>query len=184
MKKQCFIAVILSILVLPLAACTATGVTEPETESLITEDEAIAIASDLLPPEAVARARVMSLLRQELGAHGTWQVQFLSANVTQEELGWQEDARTKFVGSDEVLMNVIISIDAETGEIISRTAGNTVLLGGPIPDVTPISPTKSEPAGSWLIGEHFYYGQDCIWGDTLVGFRVCHKVQPSTAPEL
>ncbi len=27
------------------------------------------------------------------------------------------------------------------------------------------------PAGSWLIGEHFYYGQDCVWGDILVGLE-------------
>ncbi|MFP3976154.1 MAG: hypothetical protein ACLFVK_08035 [Dehalococcoidia bacterium] len=27
------------------------------------------------------------------------------------------------------------------------------------------------PLASWLIGEHFYYGQDCIWGDTLVGLE-------------
>jgi beta propeller repeat protein len=27
------------------------------------------------------------------------------------------------------------------------------------------------PAGSWLIGERFYYGQECIWEDILVGLE-------------
>ena len=86
----------------------------------------------------------MAILRTELGPHGTWQVQFLSANVTREELGWQEDDKTNFVGPEEViegvLPNVIISLDARTGEILSRAAGITVLLGGP-----PISaPTAKE----------------------------------------
>lgn len=31
------------------------------------------------------------------------------------------------------------------------------------------------PAGSWLIGEHFYYGQDCIRGDILVGLEYEYK---------
>lgn len=130
--------VILTIPALLLGACTANSEPTAEPVSTITEDEAVAIASDLLPPEAVARARVMSRLRPELGPHGHWQVQFLSANVTWEELGWQEDDKTRFVGPEEVLSevlpNVIISIDARTGEIVSRAAGITVLLGGPIPE--------------------------------------------------
>jgi len=174
MNKIIRLSLVLAItcgLFLLLGGCTTNSEPTTQSSSTITEKEAIAIASDLLPPDAVTRARVVSILRQELEPHGTWQVEFLSANVTREELGWQEDVRTKFVGSDEVLQNVIISIDAKTGEILSRTAGTTVLLGGPVPSETPISPTISEPAGSWQIGEHFYYGQDCIWGDTLVGLE-------------
>ncbi len=29
------------------------------------------------------------------------------------------------------------------------------------------SVNSNQPARGWLVGEHFYYGQDCIWGDTL-----------------
>jgi beta propeller repeat protein len=31
------------------------------------------------------------------------------------------------------------------------------------------------PAGSWLIGEHFYYGQACIWENTLAGMEFEYK---------
>ncbi len=30
---------------------------------------------------------------------------------------------------------------------------------------------SNQSSGSRLIGEHFYYSQDCIWGDTLVGLE-------------
>jgi len=173
MRRLCWALVMASVLALFLGACTTNSEPTTEPSSTITEKEAIAIASDLRPPEAVARAGVVSILRQELGPHGTWQVEFLSANVTRDELGWQEDAKTKFVGSDEVLMNVIISIDARTGEILSRTAGTTFLLGGPIPSGTPREPiTPSGLAGgSWQVGENFDYGQQSIWGDILVGLE-------------
>jgi len=40
------------------------------------------------------------------------------------------------------------------------------------PDVETSVPEKTAvPAGDWLIGEHFYYGPECIWGDTLVGLE-------------
>lgn len=59
-------------------------------------------------------------------------------NVTREELGWEEDDKTRFVGPEEVLSevlpNVIVSIDARTGEILSRAAGITVHMGGSMPE--------------------------------------------------
>jgi len=142
MKRQCCIAVILSILVLPLAACTTnSGVTEPEAESLMTEEEAIGIASDILPAEVVACAKIIAMLRTELGPHGFWQVQFLNTNVTQNELGWQEDDKTR-LGPEAVYPNVIITVDAKTGDIVLREATSGVLLGGPLPP----APTTSEEA--------------------------------------
>ena len=30
---------------------------------------------------------------------------------------------------------------------------------------------SNQPARDWEVGEHFYYGQDCIWGNLLVGLE-------------
>ncbi len=104
----------------------------------ISRDEAVNIALEIVPPEVIARAEMMARLMTELGPNGKWQVQFLHANVTRVELGWQEDDKTTF-GPEEVYPNLIITIDAGTGEIISRSATRGVLLGGPIPE-TPLYP--------------------------------------------
>ena len=111
----------------------------------ISRDEAISIVSEIVPPEVIARAEMMARLMTELGPNGLWQVQFLRANVTRSKLGWQEDDITRFepdttsftAGETEgevVYPNLIISIDAGTGEILSRSATKSVLLGGPIPE--------------------------------------------------
>ncbi len=97
----------------------------------ISRDEVISIASEIVPPEIIARARTMASLMTELGPNGVWQVQFLRANTARAELGWQEEDKTKF-GPEEVYWNLIITIDAKTGEIISREATSGFLKGGPI----------------------------------------------------
>jgi beta propeller repeat protein len=44
--------------------------------------------------------------------------------------------------------------------------------GGTTPEpTTPTSPVVTEPAGSWQIGDNFYYGLEPMWGDTLVGLE-------------
>lgn len=112
----------------------------------ISRDEAISIVSEIVPPEVIARAGMMVRLMTELGPNGIWQVQFLHADVTRTELGWQEDDKTSFepdVGEtafppglevEVVYPNLIITMDARTGDIVSRSATKGVLLGGPPPE--------------------------------------------------
>ncbi len=97
----------------------------------ISRDEVISIASEVVPPDVVARADLTALLMPEHRPNAIWQVQFLHANVTRSKLGWQEDDKTSF-GPEEVYWNLIITLDARTGDIISRQATSGFLKGGPI----------------------------------------------------
>ncbi len=105
----------------------------------ISRDEAVNIALGIVPPEVIARADITARLMRELGPNGIWQVQFLRANATKTELGWQEDDKTEFKpdissssGWDYRIL--IVTIDAVTGEIVLRQATPSILLGGPIPE--------------------------------------------------
>ncbi|MDP2731389.1 MAG: hypothetical protein Q8O55_13070, partial [Dehalococcoidales bacterium] len=117
----------------------------------ISRDEAVDIASDIIPPEVTERAKITAILRPELGPSGLWQIQHRLARVTRSELGWQEDDRTRFepdvgaslTGWEIVYPNLIITIDARTGDIVSRTATSGVLLGGGVPEI-PLYPKPRE----------------------------------------
>ncbi len=129
------IIVIIFGLALFLGACTIVPA-----NSVITEDKAIRIASPYVPPEAVARSSIMAIFRAQSQTEPSyWQIQFLRADVTRdelEELGWEEGENTIFkiwsngpLSPEGIYLNVIISMDAKTGDIIRKYAGNSVLLG-------------------------------------------------------
>ncbi len=51
----------------------------------ISRDEVISIASEIVPPEVVVRARLMAILRPDHRPDAIWQVQFLHADVTRDK---------------------------------------------------------------------------------------------------
>ncbi len=114
--------------VLPLVACaTNSEVPAPETEPVITEDEAIAIASQQLPADIVAKAEIEAVLAPDVGPNGTWHVFFENIHVTREDLGWQTGPHVT-LGTMDVYTLVLINIDSKTGDILRKKASIKILL--------------------------------------------------------
>jgi hypothetical protein len=114
---------------------STTGVPPAPTPSLtpsseITRDEAIAIASQYVPPDIVKNARVGA----EIGAgsefktdtnHIYWGVFFIvdsDNSVTNDQLGWQSDNKTDIGLPWEGYNTIYVRIDAMTRELLYKTA--------------------------------------------------------------
>jgi len=121
----------------------------------ITQDQAIAIASQYLPANIASRATIEA--NMEAAGNSTtgesnyyWDVDFEKISVTQAELGWQSDSRTNLnPGPDGTFDEITIRIDAVTGEVVSKTADIAIYLG-PVPTATPVQlePTDFTPGSS------------------------------------
>lgn len=121
------------------------------TEWKVTEAEAISIASQYVPPELAANARVVANM-EVYGNFKTgerqiaWYVGFLDISVTREWLGWQPDAQTTLEG-EEPYNEIVVRLDGVTGEFMSRMAYFALPLGGPgiaPPEITPWTPAASD----------------------------------------
>jgi len=67
-----------------------------------------------------------------------WDVAFENISVTQAELGWQSDSLTTLnPGPDGTFDQIVIRIDAVSGEVVSKTADIAVSLG-PAPSSTQV----------------------------------------------
>ena len=68
----------------------------------------------------------------------------MDISITQAELGWQSDSQTTLdPDSDGTYNEIIIRIDAVTGDYVSRMAYFGVSLGGPIiPQPIPLYPVN------------------------------------------
>ena len=75
-----------------------------------------------------------------------WAVAFMDISITKAEFGWQPDSQTTMdPGAADTYNEIIIRIDAVTGDYVSRTAYFAFLLGGPIQtpyDTTPNVPSR------------------------------------------
>jgi hypothetical protein len=105
----------------------------------ITQDQAIAIASACIPADIANRAE-KSANMEAAGNLKTgetnyyWDIDFVNISVTQAELGWQSDSRTTLIpGIDGTFDQIVIRIDAVSGEIVSKTADTAIYLGPFIP---------------------------------------------------
>jgi len=102
----------------------------------INQTRAIAIASHYVPVEALVRSDIIPNLLSASTGKGeiwTWSVIYHNANVTREQLeasGWQAGTDTDFA-SLSPYSSVTITIDANTGELLHKTASYGIYLGGP-----------------------------------------------------
>jgi hypothetical protein len=104
----------------------------------ITQAEAIATASQYLPANVTSQATIGA--NMEAAGNLTtgetnyyWDVDFVNISVTQAELGWQSDSQTTLnPGPDGNFDQIVIRIDAVSGEIVSKTADVGIYLG-PVP---------------------------------------------------
>ena len=123
----------LLLIALLLSASFLTGCPQPNGSNL-TEDQAIEIASSILPGQIVERSSLIYANSiQLLGPNGVWQVVFINANPTEEELNWQEGPDTIIERNNQPLRTIIILVDIQTGDILEKKATWNVVLGGPPP---------------------------------------------------
>jgi hypothetical protein len=116
----------------------------------ITEAQAISIASQYVPAEVMSHAKIVA----GMDASGNlktgenqlyWTVAFMNILITKAWLGWQADSQTT-LSPDDTYNELTVSIDAVTGEYISRMAYFAVFIGGPgmtPPDITPWVPSST-----------------------------------------
>ena len=101
----------------------------------ISESQAFEIAKQLVPQGVLYAERVMTVLSiGQPESHGIWITSFTGLHITKQELtdfGWQEDSVTSFENAA-TYSQIWIGIDAQTGEIILKTAWNGIKLGGPV----------------------------------------------------
>jgi len=105
--------------------------------SLIPVDKAVAIASAYVPFDVLPKA-VISYTTYPLGTNEPigWVIMFKlsTMQVTTEELmksGWTIDNNTDFGPPDTSYLWIIITVNANTGEIIHKSATNGPYLGMP-----------------------------------------------------
>jgi hypothetical protein len=116
----------------------------------ITQDQAIATASQYLPANVTHQATIEASMEAS-GNLKTgesdyyWDIDFENISVTQAELGWQSDSQTTLnPGPDGTYNQIVIRINAVSGEIVSKTADVAIYLG-PVPTTT--TPIQLEPTG-------------------------------------
>jgi len=109
----------------------------------ITQDQAIDTACQYIPTSITSQATISAgmeaygnLKTGEINYY--WTVYFENISVTQAELGWQSDSLTTLnPGPDGTFDQIVIRIDAVSGEVVSKTADIAVSLG-PAPSSTQV----------------------------------------------
>ncbi len=142
MTLQKKMSAILGIFVLTgLLAISGCSYQSDISEDTISEDQAFAIAKQYVPASVLYAPNIITVLSiSQPESHGFWSTFFDDLNITKQELidfGWREDATTSS-GETEPYSRIQIRIDAQTGEVVSKIAGNGIQLGGP-PVVVPSS---------------------------------------------
>ncbi len=125
-----------------------------ETKYVVNEAEAISIASQHVPAEVAAHAKIVPG-KEVYGNYNTgeihfaWEVIFMDISVTRAWLGWVDDGQQTILQGQEPYNEIVVRLDAVTGEFTSRTACFAMQLGGPgyvPPTVTPWTPAVSDNA--------------------------------------
>jgi hypothetical protein len=119
----------------------------------LTGDEAVAIASHYVPAEITSHAKILPGMEAS-GNLNTgesrycWAVVFMDISITKAWLGWQTDSQTT-MESEGPFNEIIVRIDAVTGEYISRMAYFAPFIGGP--GMTPSTETPWSPPATTAI---------------------------------
>ncbi len=128
-RNICLAAIMLTVLAVPNLSCTQPS-QPPEPE--ISENRAIMIAATNVPYRVIGSAHTILMLQEH-----TWIISFsLSGNTTvnKSELGWPEGPGTSFANNhlpEGTYSLLTFSVDGNTGEITSRMASDSIIIGGP-----------------------------------------------------
>lgn len=129
MNNKSIVLIIFGMLaILGLSCSQASQASEPK----ISHDRAIMIAATNVPYRVIRSSGTIVMLNDD-----TWIISFsLSGNATvnKSELNWPEGPSTSFVNNHLPPDNyslLTFSIDGNTGEITSRNASDTIIIGGP-----------------------------------------------------
>jgi hypothetical protein len=130
-------------LLLHISCAPATQTAVPP----ISEDKAILIAATNVPYSVIRDSAIVTLLDGN-----NWVVYFILPEkpvVTKNELEWPEGPDTKFENQGilpaDTFGLLMFSVDGNTGDILSRDASDSFLLGGPGVFYTEPQPADSLP---------------------------------------
>jgi hypothetical protein len=102
-----------------------------EPEPAISQDEAIDIASKIVPSDIADEATIEAKLNPDTGI---WLVRFDDIESTEEELGWSPGPDVHLGLPGMIYTKLLIQIDSETGEILKKLASKGPPLSGEIPE--------------------------------------------------
>jgi len=106
----------------------------------ITEKQAIEIASAYVLQDALASAKVTTSVGAG-GGYTMWVIDFTlisGTTITRAQLsqtGWQADKNTEYYSDNNSYNQLMIVVDANTGDILSKRATQAIQLGVPPPAV-------------------------------------------------
>ncbi len=122
MKSIIFFLIVGTILL--MVACTQSS--EPK----VSQDEAIKIASSVIPANIVADATVSAKLYPNRGPNGRWQIVYENFEVAKDDLGWVRSSNV-YPGPSDKYSVLIINVDAKDGTFHSMFASNGPHFGEP-----------------------------------------------------
>lgn len=131
MNNKSILLTILSTLVLINLSCAQPS---PSTVPKFSHDRAAVIAATNVPYRIIRNADPLGIILRD----NMWIINFyLSGNTTvsKSELNWPQDPNTTYQDSvhlpPDTYHLLTFSVDSSTGEITSRSASDSVILGGP-----------------------------------------------------
>jgi hypothetical protein len=120
------------------ALATHTTTFDQMNPGKIPEKQAIEIASAYVPPDALTSAKVTTSVGVG-GGHTMWVIDFTlisGTTITRAQLsqtGWQADKNTEYYSDNNNYNQLMIVVDANTSDILSKRATQAIQLGGPPP---------------------------------------------------
>ena len=142
-----FIILFGAVALLAFPACgrpsTSQTTTATAPKPINTETEAIEIASQYVPAEIAASAKISvtgGMFGNRTTAYKEWIVNFTDITVTRSELGWTADDKT-VLGDEQPYTNIQISLNGVTGELVFREVDIPFIWGNqaPVTQVTAVS---------------------------------------------
>lgn len=125
-------SILLTILALPIMLNWSCATTSPTPNPKINHDKAVIIAATNVPYSVINNTSIISLLKENI-----WIISFTlsGSTVSKDELNWPSGDSTSFKNQgllpNGVFRLLTFTLDASTGDIISREASDSIILGGP-----------------------------------------------------
>lgn len=107
--------------------------TPSDTETAMSRDQALAIASRFVPNSSLTTAKFYAEFHPELSSDGVWEVEVYNLSISQEEmfaLGWANSELSNTGTNPPVYFSISVNIDGVTGAVLRKSAGG-IWLGPP-----------------------------------------------------
>jgi hypothetical protein len=129
------ISALLAAAILLAGSCTGTAPSSNTTQTpptstidtigiAISHDQALAVASQYLPEDAVSQSAIVAYLDKRTDALYSWMISFSGFSMTRSELtdcGWKEDGKTIFPDYPYAEYHyAVFNIDADTGKVLCK----------------------------------------------------------------